>query len=196
MPYSGTHKKQKARTIRVIPVLIMFFLMLAVPALSAVARAAADKVADYRQSVSKHNLARWKNLSESDKARFRNLYKQYLSLPAEKQALLKDKLEAFSKLPKKAQRLVLHNGKRLMALSKEDRQSFYRLIKKYQKLPPSQKAQVHRAFRKVRTLPKAKQLELFRLLIKENRKQRPAIRKIIKDFLIQAGLVGSKERKP
>jgi hypothetical protein len=180
----------------VLAVFIVAFLMIVVPWLAGVSPAASDKTADYGQSLSRRNLARWENLSESQKMHFRKLYRQYRSLPVEKQVLLKGKLEAFSRLPKKVQRLVLNNSKRLMALSEDDRRSFYRLIKKYQKLPPSKKFQVHRAFRKVRTLPKAKQLELFHLLIEENRKPRPAIRKVIKDFLIQAGLVDPSGKRP
>ena len=124
------------------------------------------------------------------------LQKQYTAMSPKEQALLNRRLETFNKLPLKMQRIILRNGKRLAALSDDDRQSFYRLVRKYRKLQDSEKAQVHKAFKKIKKMPKEKQLRLFHLLLEENKKAAPAIKKLIKDFLKQAGQLNPEETEP
>ena len=136
--------------------------------------------------VAEKNLARWKKMGEAGREHYRKLYEQYSSLSAEEQALLKKKQKQFNELPRKVQEIILRNSKMLTSLSREDRRSFYRLIKKYRNLPPSKKAQVHRAFKKIRGLSKKKRQELFFLLLEENKKDKPKIKKVIRDFLKRA----------
>jgi hypothetical protein len=138
--------------------------------------------------VVEKNLARWKKMGESGREYYRKLYEQYISLSAEEQTLLKKKQKQFNKLDRKVREIILRNSKMLASLSREDRRSFYRLIKKYRNLSPSKKAQVHRAFKKIRGLSKEKRQELFSLLLEENRKDKPKIKKVIRDFLKQAEL--------
>ncbi len=164
--------------------LVCLFMLLAV-LVSVPAGAAGRNVV--QQSIAEETLNRWEKMSESRKEHFRMLQKQYKAMPAKEQALLNRRLETFNKLPLKMQRIILRNGKRLAALSYDDRQSFYRLVARYKKLPDSGKAQVHKAFKKVKKMPKEKQLQLFYLLLEENKKVAPAIKKLIREFLKQAG---------
>jgi hypothetical protein len=191
MQQIGTHKKQTAGTLLILSVFFLFFSQLYVPGVVIMSHADSIKATDQKKSVSDRNLIRWKSMSEGQKNRFRKLNEQYQSMPVEQQTLLKRNMETFNKLPKKVRHLILNNYKMLKVLSEDNRKSFFRLIKNYQKLPPNKRNRVHKAFKKVRTLPKAKQLEFFYLLIEENTKQNPAIRKVIKKFLIKAGLSAS-----
>ena len=196
MHHTGTHSKQTAWTLVVLSVFIMFFLMSAIPGLVAMSHAKSKNIKDNKKPVSSENITRWENLSETQKDHFRKLYKQYQSMSVEKQTLLLEKKEIFNKLPENVRNIIQNNYKTLKVLSDNDRKSFFRLIRKYQKLPSPKKALVHKAFRKVKTLSKAKQLELFYLLIAENTKTKPEIRKLIKNFLIQAKLLDSSTTTP
>ena len=141
-----------------------------------------------QQAAFDRNLNRWRNLTDSQKEYYRKLYKRYCSLSADKRDFLKKQMVTFYKLPANVQRLIMNNYKRLKRLPENDRRSFFSLVKKYQRLPDSKKSLVRKAFRKVRTLPKDRQLKLFHLLLKENQKPNPALRKVIKDFLEHEGL--------
>ncbi len=146
--------------------------------------------------IAGENLGRWEKMSESQKEHFRMLQKHYKAMPAKEQELLTRRLETFNKLPLRMQHIILKNGKRLAALSKDDRQSFYRLVARYKKLQDSGKAQVRRAFKKIKKMPKEKQLQLFYLLLEENKKTTPAIKQLIWKFLEQGGQLSPEETEP
>lgn len=146
------------------------------------------------QSPEQEKMAQWKKMSQADREYFRTLYRKYSFLSKKEQDLLEKKLQQFKELPLKVQKIILKNSRLLSTLSEEDRQSFYRLIKKYRNLPPAGKKQVHKAFRKIKKLPKAKQLQLFHLLLAENRKTGPRIKKVIRDFLVSVRNGQSEDR--
>ncbi len=161
--------------------IFLFVVFLCIPGLSVAQDEAKPRF------PAQENLVQWKKMSQSDREHFRELYRKYSSLSKKEQNLLRKKLQQFKGLPLKVQKIILKNSKLLSALSEDDRQSFYRLIKKYRNLPPSKRAQVHRAFRKLKKLPKAQQLRLFHLLLAENRKPGPHIKKVIRDFFVRNG---------
>ena len=111
-----------------------------------------DKTAGRKQNLYDRNRARWENLTEAQKDRYRELFKKYKSLSAEQQKLLKRKLKIFNELPEDLQRFILTHFQTLKTLSITDRKSFFRLINKYRRQSPLRKADIQNTFKKINTL--------------------------------------------
>lgn len=134
-------------------------------------------------AVLPENAKRWQGLSELEKARYRELYTEYMKLPPEKQKALERRMKIYKSLEPKAQLFVQRNYRDLRKMSEEQQESLLNLLKWFQDAPKEQKKMMSRAFGRAFKLPRRFRIQLYPLVADEYMKASPQVIKVIDEFV-------------
>lgn len=115
----------------------------AVAADDAVSKRDAGKTAD---ETIERRLARWKKMSEEDRATMRRALARYQAMSPKKQEELRRRYRWFKSLPEAERQLVRSNFELVTAASKEELKALKALYKRYLQVPANQQEKARRFY--------------------------------------------------